>query len=97
MTTTEPLFAWARTRATDPSTSSRAARSVPASEHVSLILDALERADAALSAERIGDLCGLSSIQVTRRVRDMERAGRIRRDGEGRNRAGRAVTLWRRT
>lgn len=88
-----------RARATDPATSHAAARSAKkaAAAHVEMICDALERREIALSCERIAEIVGLDSIAVTRRMRDMERAGLVRRDGIGQNRAGRAVTLWRRS
>lgn len=94
---TSTLFDWARTRTADPATSRAAAKTVRVHVHVERICAVLEQQGVALSCERIAGLCELGTTAVARRMKDMERAGLIQRDGTGRNRAGRAVTLWRRS
>lgn len=67
-----------RARSDDPATSKTAARAARAlaSEHRRLILEALRVNGRALSAHEIAACCGLSSVQVSRRL------GELRDDGE---------------
>lgn len=87
----------ARARRTDPATSHVAARTAPVHEHISRILDAMESIGGAATAERIGSWCGLTSVQVSRRVREMIDAGLIEVCGTDRTMSGRPAQCYRRT
>ena len=86
-----------RARTTDPQTSHAAARSMrsTAAEHHERILGALE-ADGDLTPEQIADRCGLDSVQVCRRMAELERLGLAWPTSETRKtRSGRMARVWR--
>lgn len=91
-----PLLA-PRARSTDPTTSHTAARSMrtSAAEHRKRILGVLnDHGD--LTPEQIGDRCGLGSVQVCRRMAELERLGKAEPTGERRrNRNGSPARVWR--
>ena len=97
-TTTPPLsFAAPRSRRHDPSTSKAAAESMhgEASEHHELILAVLNDHEG-LTATEIGCRCKLSSVQVARRMKELERLGLAETTGETRRtEAGRQARVWR--
>lgn len=77
-----------RARATDPTTSHQAAEASVrfADGHAARILYVLQHADEqGLCAAEIGEACGLSVVQVDRRLVEIQRKGLIRvlqRDGK---------------
>lgn len=88
-----------RARADDPVTSKAAARQSRglASEHNRKILDAL-RGGAELTAGEIAERCGLSSLQVSRRMAELRDDGDIvATDNTRPTPTGRAARCWRRT
>lgn len=94
------LFDWAaspRARTTDPETSHAAARSMTgtASEHRERILGVLE-VHGDLTSEQIGEHCGMSSVQVCRRMKELERLGLAEPTSEQRRtQSGRMARVWR--
>lgn len=89
-----------RARRTDPATSKEAARRAHrlASDHMRKILDVLRASPEPLDAERIADGCGLSSLQVTRRMSELcgpTIAACEVADHDGRTRSNRAASRWR--
>lgn len=74
--------AHARARATDPLTSFESAESIKdaAQKHAQIILDCL-RAHGALGKDGISRLAGLDSMQVARRLHELERDGYIKLTG----------------
>lgn len=86
-------------RRRDPQTSrDAAARSTGlAHEHFRKILAAMAEGEG-LTAEEIADRCGLSSVQVNRRVADLLDARKLELIGQTRaNRAGRQMRVLRKT
>ena len=94
------LFTWAaspRARQSDPATSHAAAESMQgeASEHHELILAVLNDHEG-LTATEIGCRCKLSSVQVARRMKELERLGLAETTGETRRtQSGRMARVWR--
>ena len=87
-----PLFAAARR--SDPATSHEAAKTAPVSEHQRLILDALGQGPAGASG--IGARCGLSGHQVSKRLTELARTGRIVETGRVvTSSSGRGEREWR--
>lgn len=99
-TTTPPLsFAAPRSRRHDPSTSKAAAASMRegAAEHRDRIYRVLDD-HGDLTPEQIAAHCELSSVQVCRRMAEMERMGLACPTGERRkNRNGNSARVWRAT
>lgn len=75
----------ARARRTDPHTSHQAARAARslASEHQAAILAVLRRGGS-WTADEIAERCGLTKVQICRRLCELEREDRIRPTGETR-------------
>lgn len=75
----------ARARHRDPHTSHQAARAARslASEHQAAILVVLRRGGT-WTADEIAERCGLTKVQVCRRLAELERDDRIRPTGETR-------------
>ncbi|MGB3935168.1 MAG: helix-turn-helix domain-containing protein [Burkholderiales bacterium] len=89
----------ARSRRTDPQTSRDAARRAHglASEHCATILRVLRAAGAPLSPDGIAVRCSLSSLQVSRRLRELVDAGAIVEAGVAPTPSGRSARTWRPT
>lgn len=88
----------ARSRRADPATSKSAARMAHglASEHRALIVATLRDAGQSLTAGEIAARCGLQSLQVSRRMRELQDDGEVVATGETRPTvSGRAATCWR--
>lgn len=90
----------ARSRRTDPITSKDAARRAHglASEHCATILRVLRLADAALAPHEIAERCGLTSLQVSRRLHELSssRPPAIVEAGVAPTPSGRSARCWRR-
>lgn len=86
-----------RTRRRDPETSRQAAAAAHglAAEHRMLILATLRDADGDLNSTEIGERVGLSSVQVCRRLHELEDEGLIQRTPNVRPTvSGRPSTCW---
>lgn len=93
MTSTETCAA----RAADPWTSLSAARAAAqcASEHRAKILETIKLADRPVGGTEIAMLCGLTQVQVCRRLPELLREQRIRiAPGIGETASGRHERLW---
>lgn len=104
MTTTHPMQRTfdelRRSRRDDPDTSKDAARRAHglAGEHARLILDVLRarraRCKPPLTPHEIASLCGLGSVQVSRRLAELEANGLIVVAGIGTTPSGRTARTW---
>lgn len=93
------LDEWTRfhARRTDPETSQKAAASVATSKdaHLALILSTLRRSVAPLTGEEIAKVCGLTMVQVCRRLPDLKKSGQARPTEETRpTSTGRSARCW---
>lgn len=87
----------AAARRDDPWTSHQAARSAAlcASEHRQRVLDTVKTADRPLGGTEIAALCGLTQVQVCRRLPELLREGLLRiAPGLGETASGRHERLW---
>lgn len=85
-------------RPSDPATSHKAAARVSefAESHRSAIVSYLRSiAPAGATVDDIADGTGLTSYQVSKRIKELHLAGRIELAGEGISRSGRAARAWR--
>lgn len=105
MTTAHPLQRTfdelRRSRRGDPQTSKDSAAKAHglASEHQRIILATLRRfsPQTALAPHEIAAACGLSSIQVSRRLKELEDDGLIAEAGTAETPSGRMARTWRAT
>lgn len=78
----------ARARASDPETSSAAAGRIDGSALALKVLESLRR-DGPGSSHDIADRLGLSLVTVSPRMKPLEDAGKVQRDGKANGR-----TIW---
>jgi CRP-like cAMP-binding protein len=89
-----------RSRRDDPVTSkdaARAARSLAADHRLAIVaaLRARGAGEMPMTPHEIGALCGLTSVQVTRRLKELEDDGEIVPAGIGTTPSGRSARCWR--